>query len=55
MEDIITFYELVHDKSEPPEPIIDDGVLLDKTILIVIGEAKAKKSFLAMREISTRK
>ena len=48
MEDIITFYELVHDKSEPPEPIIDDGVLLDKTILIVIGEAKAKKSFLAM-------
>ena len=48
MNDIITFYTAVHDDSEPPEPIIDEGVLLDKTILMIIGEAKVKKSFLAM-------
>jgi len=48
MSNIITFYDAVHDDSEPPEPIIDEGVLLYKTILMIIGEAKVKKSFLAM-------
>ena len=48
MYNIISFQDIVNDNSEPPAPIIDDGVLLDKTILTIIGEAKAKKSFLAL-------
>ena len=42
MNNIITFYDAVHDDSEPPEPIIDEGVLLDKTILMIIGELVSK-------------
>ena len=48
MHEIKTFYELANDKSTPPPAIIDDGVLLDKTILTIIGEAKARKTFLAL-------
>ena len=48
MQEIVTFQDIVNDNSEPPAPIIGDGVLLDKTILTIIGEAKAKKSFLAL-------
>jgi putative DNA primase/helicase len=48
MQEIITFYDIVNDNAEPPAPIIGDGVLLDNTILTIIGQAKAKKSFLAL-------
>ena len=30
----------------PPNPIIDDGILLDKTILMIVGPPKHKKTFL---------
>ena len=48
MQEIITFYDIVNDNTEPPAPIIGDGILLDNTILTIIGQAKAKKSFLAL-------
>jgi len=48
MHEVISFYAMVNDDSEPPAPIISDGVLLDNTILEIIGEAKARKSFLAL-------
>ena len=48
MTELITFSDIVNDKSEPPEPIIGDGVLLDNTILEIVGEAKSKKTFLAL-------
>jgi len=48
MKEIITFYDIVNDNTEPPAPIIGDGILLDNTILTIIGQAKAKKSFLAL-------
>ena len=38
----------MNDNSLPPKPIIKDGILLDKTILAVIGPAKTKKTFLCM-------
>ena len=45
----ITLYslkEITEDNSQPPEPIIDNGVLLDGTILLIIGPPKSKKTFL---------
>ena len=48
MNELITFYDLVNDQSTPPPSIIGDGVLLDKTILMLLGEPKAQKSFLAL-------
>jgi len=42
-----TFEDLILDKTKPPPPIIDDGVLLEKTLLIVTGKPKSGKSFLA--------
>ena len=39
--------EITEDNSQPPEPIIDNGVLLDGTILLIIGPPKSKKTFLA--------
>ena len=46
--EILTFKYIMNDDSLPPEPIIKDGILLDKTILAVIGPAKTKKTFLCM-------
>ena len=44
---IKTFYEIANDHSEPPQPIIDDGILLDSSLLTIIGKHKSNKSFLA--------
>lgn len=44
---IVSFWELLNDNSTPPTPIIDNGILLDKTMLMIIGEPKSRKSFLA--------
>jgi hypothetical protein len=46
--ELITFSDIINDMSEPPEPIVGDGVLLDNTILEIVGEAKSKKTFLAL-------
>ena len=48
MAELITFSDIINDMSEPPEPIVGDGVLLDNTILEIVGEAKSKKTFLAL-------
>ena len=45
---ILTFKDIMNDNSLPPKPIIKDGILLDKTILAVIGAAKTKKTYLCM-------
>ena len=44
---IVTLWELYNDDSPIPAPIIDDGILLDKTMLMIIGAPKNKKTFLA--------
>ena len=31
---VMSFHDIVNDDSEPPPPIIDDGVLLDRSLLI---------------------
>lgn len=41
-----TLKEILEDNSSPPEPIIDNGILLDGTILLIVGPAKSKKTFL---------
>ena len=46
--ELITFFDVVNDKSIPPAPIVGNGVLLDKTILQIVGEAKSKKTFLTL-------
>ena len=38
--------QILEDKTFPPEPIIDNGILLDKTMLFIVGPAKSKKTFL---------
>ena len=38
--------QILEDKTLPPEPIIDNGILLDKTMLFIVGPAKSKKTFL---------
>ena len=43
---IYTLKSILEDDSSPPEPIIDNGILLDGTILIIVGPAKSKKTFL---------
>ena len=45
---ILTFKDIMNDNSLPPEAIIKNGILLDKTILAVIGPAKTKKTYLCM-------
>ena len=47
MENIYSFLELVNDNTEPPEPIIDGGILLSKTLLLIVGKEKIGKSFLS--------
>ena len=41
-----TLTEILEDTSSPPEPIIKEGILLDGTILLIVGPAKSKKTFL---------
>ena len=43
---MLTLKSILEDDSSPPEPIIDNGILLDGTILIIVGPAKSKKTFL---------
>ena len=43
---MLTLKKILEDNSSPPEPIIDNGILLDGTILIIVGPAKSKKTFL---------
>ena len=45
---IHSFLELIQDDSKPPKAIVDNGVLLDKSLLIIIGKHKSNKSFLAL-------
>ena len=41
----ITLREILNDTTAPPEPIIDNGLLLDGTILLIVGPPKSKKTF----------
>ena len=43
---LYTLKEITEDNSQPPKPIIDNGVLLDGTLLLIIGPPKSKKTFL---------
>lgn len=45
---LMTFKSILEDDSEPPEAIIEDGVLLDQSILTIIAPSKSKKTFLCM-------
>ena len=45
---IASYNELLNDDSKPPKPIIDNGVLIDGTLLLLIGPPKSKKTFLTM-------
>ena len=38
--------EIINDKTNPPKPIIENGVLLNGTILLIVGPAKSKKTFI---------
>ena len=44
---IYTLKQIMNDNSPMPEPIIKNGILLDKTMLVIVGPPKAKKTFLA--------
>ncbi len=44
---IYSLREVVNDTSKPPPQIVGDGILLDGTLLMIYGSAKAGKSFLA--------
>ena len=44
MSEIKSFLELVTDKSEAPEPIINDGILLPESILMIVGPPKIGKT-----------
>lgn len=44
---LYTLKEILEDKSKPPKPIIDDGLLLDGTLLMIVAKAKHQKTFLA--------
>ncbi len=45
---ILTFKDIIEDDSTPPEAIIENGVLLDQSLLTIIAPAKSKKTFLCM-------
>ena len=45
---LVGLTELLSDDSSPPKPIIDNGLLLDGTLLLLIGPPKSKKTFLTM-------
>ena len=44
---IYTLKEIINDHSPMPEPIIKDGILLEGTMLVIVGPPKSKKTFLA--------
>ena len=44
---IYTLKQIMNDNSPMPEPIIKNGILLDKTMLVIVGPPKSKKTFLA--------
>jgi len=44
---IFSLKYILEDKSIPPKPIILNGILLDQTMLVIVGPPKAKKTFLA--------
>ena len=44
---IYTLKQIINDHSPMPEPIIKNGILLDKTMLVLVGPPKSKKTFLA--------
>ena len=44
---IYTLKEIINDHSPMPEPIIKDGILLEETMLVIVGPPKSKKTFLA--------
>lgn len=46
MKNIMSILDFVSDTTEPPEPIIGNGILLPETLLTVIGPPKVGKSFL---------
>ncbi|MBI5020550.1 MAG: AAA family ATPase [Ignavibacteriales bacterium] len=46
--DIKSLDTIMKDNDKAPSPIIDDGILLDKTLLLVFGQPKAKKTFLCL-------
>ena len=48
MENIISLSDILSDTSEPPEAIVEGGILLKDTMLVIIGSAKAGKTFLGM-------
>lgn len=41
-----SFSEIMKDNSNPPPPIIDNGILLKNTLLLINGQQKVGKSFL---------
>ena len=41
-----TLREILNDSTEPPTPIVNDGLLLNGTILIIVGPPKSKKTFI---------
>ena len=45
---IYTLEELIEDETNPPDPIMGDGLLLPKTLLLVAGPSKARKTFLVV-------
>ena len=46
-KEIYSLQELLDDISDPPDPIVDAGVLLKGTLLAIIAPKKANKTFLA--------
>ena len=44
---IYTLKQIMNDNSPMPESIIKNGILLDKTMLVIVGPPKSKKTFLA--------
>jgi hypothetical protein len=46
--EIFSINNLINDDSQPPEPIIGDGLLLPKTLLLITGPSKARKTFLVV-------
>jgi archaellum biogenesis ATPase FlaH len=43
---ILPFQQMLNEKIEIPPPIIDDGILPEKAILIISGKPKVRKTFL---------
>jgi archaellum biogenesis ATPase FlaH len=46
LDNLKTFKTMKEDKSKPPKPIVSNGILLPKTILTIVGQAKIGKTFL---------